>query len=155
MPVWIQAKPGTGPGERSRVLDPCGVKGQRPFVNSPRQQPVKDSSTYRSGAGASRRLTDPPAGLLLFSKRGSACGAPSLSLLLTMHPGEGTHPPCTPRCAGGKLLASAAPSPGRCCPFGGCSSRAKSARRSPTGTANRQQLRHRAGAPGVVAPCGG
>ena len=81
--------------------------------------------------------------------------SPSLSLLLTMHPREGTHPPCTPRCAGGKLLASAAPSPGRRCPFGRCSSRAKSARRSPTGTADRQQLRRREGAPGVVAPCGG
>lgn len=69
MPVWIQAKPGTGPGERSRVNDPCGVKGQRPFVNSPRQQPVKDSSTTRSGAGARETCRMPARSASIQQKR--------------------------------------------------------------------------------------
>lgn len=62
----------------SRVNDPCGVEGQRPSVNSPRQQPVKVSSAYQSGAGASEKLVGSPAGLLLFSKKGAPAALPFL-----------------------------------------------------------------------------
>lgn len=133
--------------EGSRVNDPCGVKGQRPFVNSPRQQPVKVSSAYQSGAGESRRLTDHQPGLLLVSKRGSACGAPSLSLLLTMHPGEGTHPPAPPAAQGGSYWRLLLLHPVGTAPLVGAA-----AARSPHGAPRQAQLTGSSCAAGKVLP---